>query len=447
MVNILDENAFGLWSKIVNHVFNTLFVRIDEKQHWKLLAESLKDGKASLYIHFPFCRSFCLYCPYYREIWNKRDFEKYASALIQEINLLSMKLKDRDFEIVDAHVGGGSPSLAPPSFWKLIIDELKSKLNLKTSLGIEANPEDLVDESKVFAMAEAGVSEISVGGQSFCKPHLKVLGRRHGPEEVEIAIKNCRTAGFKLINLDLMFMVPNIQGKEQLKNWGEDLTKAVQLNPDQITAYPTLITRQCKGYKLVKAGKVNQPTRLFGSFLERTREILEGEGYKRIRIYSWSRGGEYATVNLEMVGPLLCLGPGAMGFTGSYEWCQVHSVAEYIKSINSNKPAAAVSRTVSLEERAARLMADQLFCSGEAHEELFKAVLGRGFDAIPKGMARGLMLMRILGWVKHEKSKIRLTQRGFVPAHKFIWTFVLRVPCRIVEQLIENPWPERIKVP
>ena len=45
MVNILDEDAFGLWSKIVNHVFNTLFVRIDEKQHWKLLAESLKDGK------------------------------------------------------------------------------------------------------------------------------------------------------------------------------------------------------------------------------------------------------------------------------------------------------------------------------------------------------------------------------------------------------------------
>lgn len=447
LVNILDENSFGFWSKIVSRSFDVSFVRVDEERHWKFLTESLRDRKVGLYVHFPFCRSFCLYCPFYREIWNERGFERYASALTREIKLLSMKLEGKNFEIVDAHVGGGSPSLVDPSFWKGIVEELRSRLNLKVDIGIEANPEDLVDESKVFAMAEAGISEISIGGQSFCRNHLKALGRRHGPEEVEVAINNCKAAGFKLINLDLMFMVPNIQGGEQLKSWEEDLKKAVQLGPCQITVYPTLITRYCKGYKLVEAGKVNQPTNLFGLFLKRAKEMLENEGYRRVRIYSWSRGGEYATVNLEMVGPLLCLGPGASGFAGAYEWCQVHSVAEYVKSINDDKSPAAVSRIVGLEERAARLMADQLFCGGEACEESFKALLGKGFDAIPKGMSRGLMLMRLLGWVKHQKDKIKLTERGFVPAHRFIWAFVLKVPCRMCEQLTKTPWPQKIKVP
>jgi len=444
---VLDENAFGFWSKVIGRSFKISFERVDEEEHWKLLAATLRDEKVGLYMHFPFCRSFCLYCPYYKEIWSEQDFDKYAAALFREIQLLSMKLKGKDFEIVDAHIGGGSPSLATPSFWKTVVEELRSRLNLKVGIGIEANPEDLIDEAKVFALADAGISEVSIGGQSFNEMHLKALGRRHGCKEVEVSLKNCKAAGFKLINLDLMFAVPNVPGEAQLESWEKDVEKAAQLCPDQITVYPTLITPQCKGFKLVEAGKVDQPTNLFGSFLKKARETLEKEGYRRVRVYSWSKSGEYATVNLEMVGPLLSIGPGASGFTGVYEWANVHSVAEYVKAVSKGKPAAAVSRVVSVEERAARLMADKLFCGGQVHERSFMDILGDGFETLPKGMRRGLMLMRFLQWVKYQRGKIKLTERGFVPAHKFIWAFVLKVPCRICEELTKSAWPQKIKVP
>lgn len=447
MAKILDENSFGLWSKMVTSCFNTSFVRISEEEHWNRLVESLRDRKVGLYIHFPFCRSFCLYCPYYREAWSEQSFNRYADAIIQEIELLSQKIDGKDFEIVDAHVGGGSPSLAAPNFWKTIIEELESKLNLKVGIGIEANPEDLVDESKVFELADVGISEISIGGQSFSETHLKALGRRHGSKDVEAALNNCKNAGFKLTNLDLMFAVPNIPGEFQLERWEKDVKKAVQLSPDQITVYPTLITRHCKGFKLVKAGKVTQPTNLFESFLVKTKETLEMEGYRKVRIYSWSKRGEYATVNLEMVGPLLCLGPGAMGFTGGYEWANVHSIAEYVKAIKDGRPAVAVSRAVSLNERAARLIADQLFCTGEIQEKSLKATIGGGFKILPKGMLLGLMLMRLLGWIKYQVGEIKLTERGFIPAHKFVWAFVLKVPCRMVEELTKTPWPQKVEVP
>jgi len=80
-------------------------------------------------------------------------------------------------------------------------------------------------------------------------------------------------------------------------------------------------------------------------------------------------------------------------------------------------------------------------------EETFRSILGLGFDAIPKGIVRSLMFMRILGWVERENRRLRLTNRGFIPAHKFVWTFVLKVPCKIAEQLVKTPKPSKIKVP
>lgn len=42
---------------------------------------------------------------------------------------------------------------------------------------------------------------------------------------------------------------------------------------------------------------------------------------------------------------------------------------------------------------------------------------------------------------------MELTERGFMPAHKLVWAFVLKVPCRLAEQLIRAPWPEAVKAP
>jgi oxygen-independent coproporphyrinogen-3 oxidase len=447
LAKVLDENVFGFWARMIEHSFDLTFNQVDEKKHQELLSRSLEGEKVGLYIHFPFCKSFCLYCPYYKEIWSERAFTRYVDALHGEIELLSKTLEGKEFEVVDAHVGGGSPSLADPSFWRRVIEELRSGLGLKVKLGIEANPEDLADESKAFRLADAGVSEISIGGQSFHEAHLKALGRRYAAKEAETAVNNCRAAGFKLINLDLMFAIPNVPGELQLKNWEEDLERAVQLNPHQITVYPTLITPQCVGFRLIEQGKVVQPVNLFGSFLKVAKNALEDDGYRMVRIESWTKDGDYVTVNLEMVGPLLALGPGAMGFTGSYEWANTHSIAEYVEAVKSGKLPAVVSRIVDQRERAARLMADQLFCRGEVSEETFRSILGLGFDAIPKGIVRSLMFMRILGWVERENRRLRLTNRGFIPAHKFVWTFVLKVPCKIAEQLVKTPKPSKIKVP
>ncbi|RLG79518.1 MAG: hypothetical protein DRO13_05875 [Thermoprotei archaeon] len=442
LVDILYEDTWRLWSFIVDRAFSIEFKRIDESEHRKLVRE-INEREIGLYIHFPFCRSFCRYCPYYRGLWNEKVFEKYSKALVEEIRLIGKLLSEHDPVVVDAHVGGGTPSLAPPSFWRSILEELKSVFNWKASLGIEANPDDLADESKAFALRDAGVSEVSIGVQSFHRSLLRELGRRHGPEESIVAIENARKAGYSLVNIDLMYMIPG----QDLGMWEEDLRIAGELEPTQITVYPTLITRQAIIWNDAIRGKVKQPVKLFEKFASLPQEVLKDYGYHMIRIDSWSKLGDYSTVNLEMTGPLIALGAGAFGFTGTYEWINVHSINEYIRSLLNGKLPVVAGRNVTVSEKTARIVADQLFYRGVLDTKFLREKYGLSLENLPKPFKWALRIMKILGFIEGSGERLRLTQKGIMAAHKFVWTFVLKVPCKLAYKLMETPWPARITVP
>ena len=442
MVEVIHENTWKLWAFIVGKAFNIEFERPSMNEHYMFLKE-ISEREIGLYIHFPFCRSFCKYCPYYREFWSEKAFNKYSKALIKEIKLFGKILNDLDLVVVDAHVGGGTPSLPSPQFWNDIIEELKSAFNWKTDLGIEANPEDLVDESKVFALRDAGISEVSIGVQSFHRSLLRELGRRHGPEDSIAAIENVKNANYKLVNVDLMFMIPG----EDLRTWEEDLRITAELNPTQITTYPTLLTPQAIAWNNAVKGRIKQPVRLFEKFAKLPWKILREYGYNMVRIESWSKGGDYSTVNLEMTGPLLALGAGAFGFTGTYEWCNVHSVREYVRALLNDRLPVAVARKVSKAERASRIVADQLFCRGSMNIDFMREKIGFGFEILPRQFKWWLKIMEVLGLIENKGKILKLTNRGIMVAHKFVWTFVMKVPCRLAYKLMETPWPMKISLP
>ncbi|RLF20865.1 MAG: hypothetical protein DRM97_07400, partial [Thermoprotei archaeon] len=302
-------------------------------------------------------------------------------------------------------------------------------------------------EDIAFGLAEAGVDEVSIGGQSFHRSLLKELGRRHDPEDVIHSIENAREAGFKLINLDLMFAIPNQDPNRALRSWVSDVETAAWMEPHQVTIYPTLMTPQCIAWSSISKGLVSQPVNMLTDFIRVAKNILERSGYSMVRIESWSRGGDYSTVNLEMVGPLLALGPGAMGFTSSYEWANVHSVSEYVRCLGNNKLPVAVSRSVSDIERAARIVADQLFCRGMIREECLVTKTGVSFSELPRGLKFCLKIMEFMGMIEDKGNVLKLTDKGLIQAHKMIWAFVLKVPCKIAEQLMDTPWPHEVIVP
>ena len=57
-------------------------------------------------------------------------------------------------------------------------------------------------------MREMGFNRVSLGVQSFHDAHLVALGRIHTAAEAEGAVRAARHAGFRRLNLDLIFAVP-----------------------------------------------------------------------------------------------------------------------------------------------------------------------------------------------------------------------------------------------
>ena len=450
---ILDRNAFGVWSFIAKRAFKATFLRPRNGEAARAICETLKETNVAVYIHIPFCTGTCIFCPYTRIPIHRseceRIIEKYVNALLREMKMYSKITKDLSLEVVDIHAGGGTPSLIPGKYWKIILEKLSELFEAEPKIAIEANPEDLRDEAYTSNLVESGVNEVSLGVQSFNPKMLKILGRRHSIEDSIKAIENLRSAGCKYINIDLMYMVP----EQTLEEWIKDLETASQQDVDEITCYPTLITPHSIGYKLIKEGKIpTQPSRkVFKKMIYACEDTLPPKGFKGVEIYGYSRrvGWKYVTVNYEMEGPLLGFGCGAMGFTGGYEYINTHSVKDYIDSVLNDRLPIAGAREVALVERAIRYTACRLFVCRILNKKDFRLKFNRGFNELigRTGFSKALRLLKITGNIEEGNERISLTRKGFFTAHQICWAFVLNVPCRIAEEYLKKPWPSKVVIP
>ena len=64
-----------------------------------------------IYIHFPFCKSFCTYCDFY-SVREKDRISQYTQSLLREISLRKAFLCQCTSPAT-LYVGGGTPSLWP----------------------------------------------------------------------------------------------------------------------------------------------------------------------------------------------------------------------------------------------------------------------------------------------------------------------------------------------
>lgn len=194
------------------------------------ILNTLREREIAVYIHIPFCRGTCLYCPYVRFPIGKdsKILSKYVNALVSKIKIYGKLLKNLDLKVMDVHAGGETPSLLNGKHIKEILDALVENFGAEPKIAIEANPEDLCNEDHVFDLVDAGVNEVSLGVQSFNEKMLRNLGRRHTVEDSLKAIENLRNAGVKYLNIDMMYMIPSrLPDKPQsIHEWEIDLRNA-----------------------------------------------------------------------------------------------------------------------------------------------------------------------------------------------------------------------------
>ncbi len=141
-----------------------------------------------VYVHFPYCAVHCPYCDFAVSTDRPIPQERYTRAVLAE---LAQRAPAFDALLARSlYLGGGTPSLWDPDRVGEVIAAVRARFELPpgAEVTLEANPESC-DPARLRAYRDAGVNRVSIGVQSFDPGVLAKLGRRHGPDAAERAIR------------------------------------------------------------------------------------------------------------------------------------------------------------------------------------------------------------------------------------------------------------------
>ena len=194
-----------------------------------------------IYVHVPFCRSFCTYCDFYSEIACKgRDaaaIEAWADGVCEEVAARRDEI-GATLDLDTLYIGGGTPSVLPLSVLQRILNALSSLREKQRALScsaegarpghcfserptqhryseftIEVNPEDIVERGPEYVrgLLDFGVTRISMGVQSLDDNVLRWMNRRHSAAHARLAFQMLRQAQGEISSQDLRH--PRLRGR------------------------------------------------------------------------------------------------------------------------------------------------------------------------------------------------------------------------------------------
>lgn len=172
-----------------------------------------------IYVHIPFCKSFCTYCGFYSE--TSACYDRYVEALLGEIDSRKSEF-DATMDVNTLYIGGGTPSVMPLPLLCRVVEALKDESGSRNfdEFTVELNPEDLIQRGEAYAEAllGMGVTRASMGVQSFDDGILRWMNRRHDAATAVRAYGILENSGFRNISIDLIFGLPELGSDSQPKH-------------------------------------------------------------------------------------------------------------------------------------------------------------------------------------------------------------------------------------
>jgi len=188
----------------------------------------------ALYVHIPWCLSKCPYCDFNSHPLHGNIPETaYVECLLRDLEQETTELASPR-PLTSVFIGGGTPSLFSGAAIARLLQGVRDLVDLPedAEITLEANP-GTTDAARLVAYRQAGVNRLSIGAQSLSARHLERIARIHGPADVRSAVDQARRAGFKNLNLDLMYGLP----EQSLAQTCRDLEEALALEPEHISWY------------------------------------------------------------------------------------------------------------------------------------------------------------------------------------------------------------------
>lgn len=379
-----------------------------------------------LYVHIPFCKSICSFCPYCKTIYSEEKMNAYIDALLKEIRMVGESF-DGKKRCTSLYFGGGTPALAADRIGG-IITELQKHFEITDGIGLELHP-DNVTVPVLQKLKAAGVTRISIGIQSFCEKYRSILGRK----SVDIgAMKEALSqVHFDTVSMDFIFALPE-QTYEDLRS---DMEQAFAAGANHVAIYPFIDFTFTESK--VKAMNKKEKHRL----LDDITAYCSDMGYTRSSIWTFSSEPEarYSSMTRENF-----LGFGCSATTLLREQFKINtfSVEEYCRRIDEGKLPTSLTLRFSERQR----MVYWLFWT--AYSTRVDSADFERFFGVPLKRMYGmeLKLAKLLGYITEQDGVYSMTPKGAFYYHYYESFYTLSYIDRMWGVMREQAFPEKLEL-
>ena len=358
-----------------------------------------------VYLHVPFCRSFCTYCGFYSETCSKSRqselFNEYADAVLTEAEERKEEIRSNPLRTL--YIGGGTPSVLPLDVLRRVVQGIR-RVQGGTPLReftIEVNPEDIVEKGDEYlaGLLDLGVTRISMGIQSFDDGILRWMNRRHDSARARKAYSMIRRAAERAgqeieVSIDLIFGVPGLD----LQTWERTVSAALSLGkdegfkaPDHISAYQLSIEEGSALEEKIARGECTEASDedCYRQYRTLCWKLREG-GYNHYEISNFAIPGKEAVHNSAYWNrtPYVGLGPGAHSLTIRDDGQQVRSWNTQVLPARGKTYSREMEVLSDEDIRVERIMLGLRTSAGLPADELS---LLAGKDALEKQVSAGCL--------------------------------------------------------
>lgn len=367
----------------------------------------MTDKTLGLYIHIPFCISKCPYCDFYSGT-DDSLMGRYTDALVLHMEDYAESASSYDVDTV--YFGGGTPTSMPVACLLDVTDGIYDNFTLRedTEFTVEANPAT-VTYSGLKKLRRAGVNRLSIGLQSADDGELKALGRVHTFDDFRESYDFARKAGFRNINVDLMYGIPG-QTEDSL---AETLAKVAALDPEHISLYGLRIedgTPFAKKRDTLDLPGEDAECAMYFSAID----FLAENGWAQYEISNFAKPGKQCLHNLrywnceEYIG----FGPGAHSYFGGRRFAYRRDTEAYIRNLEYQGSVPDIlSEDYALKpsERLGEYVMLRLRLTDGVDSDAFAAKFGVSFE---KMFGKYLPMYIENGFMENIGRKYRFTPKG-----------------------------------
>jgi oxygen-independent coproporphyrinogen-3 oxidase len=392
-----------------------------------------KPASLNLYIHLPFCRNICHFCPYVKVPYDAQLSASYQNALLNELDSYR-RVWGSDINIESVYFGGGTPSMTP-DIVRNVLSWIDHNFRLSREVGMEIHPLD-TEPDIITSLKDSGVTITSLGVQSFNDRLLGILRRGYDAEVAMNACERLIQTGFDTVDVDLIFAIPS-QEAEEAEN---DIELAAKLGADQISSYP-LIPFSYTHIKTIlqETGLILPSWHLERRILKRVVKKALNAGYQRTSIWSFNRPESlrYTTVTRDyFVG----IGAGASSRIGDYFWVNTFSLVDYMRATTGGQSPLALATRLTSGDKMAYWLFWQCYNTA-INTDNFRSMFGKD---LPYQIKAFLWLFGFLGLAYQEGPTTRLTDTGAYLFHLVEKEYTHGYLETLWQACFREAWPGRL---